>query len=350
MRRRCGIFDVHYRQDMAVFRTKLHWFSLGLFLLFMVMGIPLIVSAGMLSTITTIAITVIAAIGLNIITGYCGQIHLGQSGFVCLGGYISAILMYHLHFPWLLTVPFAVVACGIVAVIFGLPSLRIKGFYIAMATLASYFVIVWCMMRGGDITGGASGIPVALPDLFGLQIDSPTEIYWLVMVFAVLMVSGALNLMRTRTGRAFVAIRDNDIVAEHMGINIFKYKLIAFVISSGYGAIAGSLFAVTYGFIFYEQFPFMGNVWYLAYIVVGGMGSVSGTIFGVIFLKLLEYYVMIFGTWMGNAFPVLGSSASAILAMCFGLVLVVFLIFEPRGIHHKFDNIRSSLRIWPFPY
>jgi len=350
MRRRCGIFDVYYRQDVAIFRTKLHWISLGLFLLATMFIVPFVVRAGMLSTLTTIAITIVGAVGLNIITGYCGQIHLGQAGFVCLGGYISAMLMHHFQFSWLMTLPFSVAGCAVVAVIFGLPSLRIKGFYIAMTTLASYFVIAWVLMRGGSITGGAEGIPVPLPNIFGLAIDTPVKMYWLVIVITILMVAIALNLVRTRTGRAFIAVRDNDIVASHMGINIFKTKMIAFILSSAYAAIAGSMFAVAYGFIYYEQFSFMSNVWYLAYIVIGGMGSIPGTIFGVIFLKLLDYYVVITGNFLGNLFPTFGGSAAALVGMTFGAILVVFLIYEPRGIYHRWDNLRSSLRIWPFPY
>lgn len=350
MARRCGIFDVYYRQDVAIFRTRLHWISLGVFLLSLIFILPFVIKPGMLSTLTTMAITVVGAVGLNIITGYCGQIHLGQAGFICLGGYISAMLMYHFQFPWLLTLPFSVAGCIVVAIIFGLPSLRIKGFYIAMTTLASYFVITWVFMRGGSITGGPEGIPVALPKIFGLPVDTPVKMYWLVMVITILMVAIAMNIMRTRTGRAFVAIRDNDIVASHMGIDIFRYKMIAFMISAFYAGIAGSMFAVAYGFIYYEQFSFMSNVWYLAYIVIGGMGSIPGAIFGVIFLKLLDYYVVIAGNFLGNIFPTFGGAAAALVGMSFGAVLVIFLIFEPRGLYHRWDNLRSSLRIWPFPY
>lgn len=350
MRKRCGIFDTNYREIMDIFRTRLHWISLCCFIVFLFIVFPFVANLGILTAVTTIAITIVGAVGLNIVTGFCGQIHLGQAGFICLGGYISAILMYHLHFPWLLTLPFSVIGCGIVALIFGLPSLRIKGFYIAMTTLASYFVITWVMMRGGTITGGSNGIQIPLTTVFGILVDTPIKIYWFVLTCTILMVAIAMNLVRTRTGRAFVAIRDNDIVAEHMGINIFKYKVIAFIIAASYGGIAGSLLVLNYGAISQEQFSFMMNVWYLAYIVVGGMSSIPGTIFGVIFLKLLEYYVVIFGNLLGNMFPVLGGSGAALLGISFGVIVVVFLIYEPRGLYHKWDTIKNSMRIWPFPY
>lgn len=350
MRRRSGIFDVRYEQDFAIFRTKLHWTSLTLLIIFLFAVLPFIVSLGFLSALTTMAITVIGAVGVNIATGYCGQIQIGQAGFVCLGGYISAMLMYHLKLPWLVTLPFSLIGTALVGLIFGLPSLRIKGFYIAMASIASYVVIIWVLMRGGSLTGGAEGIPVPLPSLFGIAIDTPIRLYWLTMVITVLAVAGAMNLVRGRTGRAFMAVRDNDIVAEHMGINVFKTKVTAFMVCAAYGALAGSLSAVVYGHIYYEQFPFIVNVWYLAYVVIGGMGSVTGAIFGVIFLKLLEYYVVIGGNILGNMLPVLGGSSAALVSITFGLILVGFLVYEPRGIYHKFDNVRRSLRIWPFPY
>ena len=126
--------------------------------------------------------------------------------------------------------------------------------------------------------------------------------------------------------------------------------MLAFMVCAAYGALAGSLSAVVYGHIYYEQFPFIVNVWYLAYVVIGGMGSITGTIFGVIFLKLLEYYVVIGGNALGTMLPSLGGSSAALVAITFGLILVGFLVYEPRGLYHKFDTIRSSLRIWPFPY
>ncbi len=350
MKKRCGIFETNYAQDMAIFRTKLHYVSLILFLIFMFAAFPFMARLGLLSAVTTLGIAIVGAVGLNIVTGYCGQIQLGQAGYICLGGYITAMLIHHLNWPWLFAVPVSVIGTTIVGFIFAIPALRIKGFYIAMASMASYFVIVWVLMRGGTLTGGPDGIPVPIPEIFGISMNSPIKMYWLTMIVTVLLVAMAMNLARTRTGRAMIAVRDNDIVAEHMGINIFKYKLIAFSIGAAYGAVAGSLAAVVYGHIYYEQFPFTVNVWYLAYVIIGGMGSVPGTIFGVVFLKLLEYLVVISGSTLASFFPGIAESVAALISILFGIVIVAFLIYEPRGIYHKWDNIRSSMRIWPFPY
>jgi branched-chain amino acid transport system permease protein len=296
-------------------------------------------------------ITLIAALGLNILTGYCGQISLGHAIFVGMGGYISGMLTYHLSWSWWITVPFAAGGTALVGVLFGLPSLRIKGFYIAMATLGAYFIIIWLLMHGGTVTGGIYGLPVPSPNFFGIEIRSQTQFYYFIMGFSILMVFFAKNIVRGRLGRAFIAIRDNDVAAEFMGINIFRYKLIAFAISSAFAGVAGSLQASYWGYINVEQFPFTDNILYIAYIIVGGMGSIAGTIFGVIFLRLLSNGVMLLGPVVGEAIPAIaGSAASALLMIISGFIIVLFLIFEPRGLYHRWEVTKSSFRIWPFTY
>jgi branched-chain amino acid transport system permease protein len=296
-------------------------------------------------------ITLIASLGLNILTGYCGQISLGHAIFVCVGGYISGMIMHHLGWSWWLSVPFAAGGTALVGTLFGLPSLRIKGFYIAMATLGAYFIIIWVLMHGDILTGGIHGLPVPNPEFFGIDIRTQKEFFYLIMAFCILMVFLAKNIVRGRLGRAFIAIRDNDIAAEFMGINPFYYKLIAFAICSAFAGVAGSLFACYWGYINIEQFPFMDNIWFLSYIIVGGMGSIAGTIFGVIFLKLISYGVMLLGPIIGEAIPAIaGSLVSALMSILSGLIIILFLIFEPRGLYHRWEVTRASFQIWPFTY
>lgn len=163
--------------------------------------------------------------------------------------------------------------------LFGLPSLRIRGFYLALATIGAYFIIIWVLMHGGTLTGGINGLPVSSPNFFGIDIKTQREFFYLIMGFSIIMVFFAKNIVRGRLGRAFIAIRDNDVAAEFIGINIFGYKLVAFAISSAYAGISGSLLATYWAYISFEQFPFMDNIWYVSFIIVGGMGSIAGTIF-----------------------------------------------------------------------
>jgi branched-chain amino acid transport system permease protein len=301
--------------------------------------------------INMIGITLIATLGLNILTGYCGQISLGHTIFVGVGGYITGMLMHHLGWSWWITLPFSAVGTAIVGVLFGLPALRIKGFYFAMSTVGAYFIIIWVLMHGGTVTGGINGLPVSNINFFGINIFSQRQFYYLIISFTIVAVFFAKNIVRGRLGRAFIAIRDNDVVADFMGINTFYYKLIAFAICSAYAGIAGSLLAIYFGSVTFEQFLFIDNIWYLGYIIVGGMGSIAGTIFGVVFLKLVGNEVMLLGTFIGKAFPsIAGSVVSALMMIVFGVIIVLFLRFEPRGLYHRWEVTRSSFQIWPFTY
>jgi branched-chain amino acid transport system permease protein len=312
---------------------------------------PLLAEDGALSIMNMLYITIIATLGLNFLLGYCGQISLGHAIFVAVGGYITGIFMTHFGFSWWATLPLSLIGTAIVGLFFGLPSLRLKGFYIAMSTLASYFILVWIIMHGGAVTGGINGLPIDVPMIGSYEICSQRQFYYLIAAFLALAVFVAKSIARGRLGRIFIAIRDDDLAAEVMGINVFGYKLIAFAISSAYAGIAGSLFATYWGFISFEQFPFTDNIWYLGYVIVGGMGSIVGTIFGVFFLKLLGYFVMIVGPMIGSALPsIAGSVVSSMLLIFNGAVIVAFLIFEPRGLHHRWETIRSSMQIWPFTY
>jgi branched-chain amino acid transport system permease protein len=351
MRRACGVFDESYKMEMAICRTRFQWGML-IALLFLILAlIPQLAGDGILSMINMTGITLIATLGLNILTGYCGQISLGHAIFVGSGGYISGMLMNHLGWPWWSTLPFAGLGTAIVGILFGLPSLRIKGFYFAMSTLGAYFIINWVLMHGGTLTGGINGLPVSNPKLFGIDVLSQRQFYYLIMSFTIIGVFFAKNAVRGRLGRAFIAIRDNELVAEFMGINTFYYKLIAFAICSAYAGIAGCLLATYFGSITFEQFPFMDNVWYIGYVIVGGMGSIAGTIFGVVFLKIVSNGVMLLGPIIAKAIPAIaGSIVSALMMIGFGVIITLFVIFEPRGLNHRWELTRSSFQIWPFTY
>ena len=344
---RCGTFQENYAQDMAIFRTRGHWGMLFAFLIFL-FTCPLFCSDRILTIMTMIGIAIISVHGLNILTGYCGQISIGHVGFMAVGAYTSAILTAKLGWPFWAALPCAALASGMAGLIFGLPSLKIKGFYLIMATIAAHFIIIWLVLQFQNITGGADGLPVPKPKIGSVVLKSKVSYFYLVMIMACLATLLAKNIVRTRAGRAFVAIRDNDLAAEVMGISLWSYKLQAFFIGCVYAGVAGALLVHYYGLASVDQFPFMDSVWYLGMLIVGGMGSTAGAILGAVSLKMLDELVTIVGPILSAA--VAAQAAAALALLTRGLVIILFLIFEPRGLDHRWGMIKAYYRLWPFSH
>jgi len=342
-----GTFQESYAQDLAIFRTKLHWGVLFVFLVFL-FTCPLFFSDRMLTIMTMIGITVISVHGLNILTGYCGQISIGHAGFMAVGGYTSAILCAKLGWPFWVALPCGALSAGIAGLIFGLPSLKIKGFYLIMATIAAQFIIIWTIIQLRSITGGPDGLSVPKPVIGSIVLSSKTNYFYLVMVVTCLATLLAKNIVRTRAGRAFIAIRDNDLAAEVMGISLWSYKLQAFFIGCVYAGVAGSLLIHYYSFASTDQFPFMDSVWYLGMLIVGGMGSTTGAIFGAVSLKLLDELVTMAGPILSAA--VAPQAAASLALISHGLIIIIFLIFEPRGLHHRWEMVKAYFSLWPFSH
>ena len=335
---------------MAIFRTRLHWGMLFAFLI-LLFTCPLFFSDRILTIMTMMGIAVISVLGLNILTGYCGQISIGHVGFMAVGAYTSAILSAKLGWPFWAALPCAALAAGTAGLIFGLPSLKIKGFYLIMATIAAHFIIIWLILQLYDLTGGADGFAVPRPEIAGFVLESKASYFYLVFVFACLATYTAQNIIRTRAGRAFVAIRDNDLAAEVMGINLWNYKLQAFFIGCVYAGVAGALLIHYYAYASAELFPFMDSVWYLGMLIVGGMGSTTGAILGAVSLKLLDELVTIAGPVFAAIFPAVAAQAAASLGLLVrGLIIILFLIFEPRGLAHRWEMIKAYFRLWPFSH
>ena len=344
---RFGILHENYAQDMAIFRTKLHWGVLFAFLI-VLFACPLFFSDRMLTILTMMGIAVISVHGLNILTGCCGQISIGHAGFMAVGGYTSAILCAKLGLPFWAALPCGALAAGIAGLIFGLPSLKIKGFYLIMATIAAQFIIIWTIIQLRSITGGADGLSVPKPAIGRIVLSSKTNYFYLVMAMVCLATFFAINIVRTRAGRAFIAIRDNDLAAEVMGISLWSYKLQAFFIGCVYAGVAGSLLIHYFSFASTDQFPFMDSVWYLGMLIVGGMGSTAGAIFGAVALKLLDELVTMVGPILSAA--VAPQAAASLALISHGLIIIIFLIFEPRGLHHRWEMIKAYFRLWPFSH
>jgi len=345
-----GIFNQSYGQDMAIVRTRTQWVILLVFLAFL-FTCPIYFNDQWLTIITIIGITVISVHGLNILTGYCGQISLGHAGFMAVGGFASAVLSAKLGWSFWAALPAAALMAGMVGLIFGLPSLRVKGFYLILASVAAYFIIIWIIVQLYDVTGGIFGLAAPRPEIFGFVIKSKASWFYLVMIIACLATFFARNIIRTRVGRAFIAIRDNERAAEVMGINIWVYKLLAFFIGCVFAGVAGSLLVHYYAWATVDQFPFMDSIWYLGMLIVGGMGSTTGAILGAVSLKLLDELVIIVGPMLAETFPAIAAQAAASLGlMMHGLVIIVFLIFEPRGLVHRWHMIKAYYQLWPFSH
>ena len=345
-----GIRKTSYTTDNAVVHTRTQWVMLiGLLVLLFIA--PVFLSGHMIGILSMVCIFVVAVLGLNILTGLCGQISLGQAAFMGVGAYTTAIMMGKFGVSFWIALPCAGIAGGLVGLIFGLPSLRCKGFYLAMSTLAAQFILYWVFMHGGSWTGRFDGTGVPPPTLGSITLRSNVSIYLLIMTITVIMTFFARNLSRTKVGRAFVAVRDNDLAAEVMGINTYRYKLIAFFICSFYAGIAGSLYGVYVGWISPDHFTLMDSIWMLAMLIVGGMGSTVGTIAGVVFLRGMKEIAAIGADALATTFPPMATFAlGAGTSLVFGLIVVLFLIFEPRGLYHRWQLFKAWYRLLPFPY
>jgi branched-chain amino acid transport system permease protein len=346
----CGVSNESYEQDNAIFRTKNHWLMLGL-LVALVIVLPLFATNYILSILNIVFIYIIATTGLNILTGYCGQISLGHAAFFGVGAYSCAILVNTSGLSFWAALICAVLITGIIGVVLGLPSLRIKGFYLAMATLAAQFVLFYIFEHWKTVTGGYQGIGCPRPQIGNFVFNTEAKYYYLIVTFTALAIFVAKNITRMKTGRALIAVRDNDLAAEMMGINLLKTKLIAFFLASCFGGLAGSLWAAYLTHIFPGHFDLMQSIWFISIIIVGGLGYTMGPIFGVFFIKLLEQGTAFVTAPLAASLPAIGAGITASLtSMVFALIIVLFIIFEPRGIVHRWEIIKSYYRLWPFKY
>jgi branched-chain amino acid transport system permease protein len=345
--RPCGVVDETYQKDIAIIRTWQHW-TIFLVALACLYALPLLGSYYLVSLINNLSLTIIIVLGLQIVSGYCGQISFGQVAFMAVGSYSSAILTSRFGLSFFIALPLSGVIAGIIGIIGGAPSLRMKEFYLAIATLAIHFVLMWLMLHM-DFLGANRGLTCAAPSIGSFAFDTDERMYYLIISMMIIMTFGARNLVRSRIGRSFVAIRDNDLAAEVMGINLFYYKLLAFFISCFYAGIAGSLMAHQNLVVHPDQYTLLKAIEYVGMIIVGGMGSIPGVFFGVIFIVGLNEFVMFLTPILAGWMPWLGMAPTASLGvMAFGIVVSLFLLFEPRGVAHRWEIFKASYRLYPF--
>ncbi|WP_027014297.1 branched-chain amino acid ABC transporter permease [Comamonas composti] len=342
---RIGTFKESYVADATLFdsRTQKMWLAIAgaLLLLF-----PFVASDYWLYLACLVAINVASATGLNILTGYTGLVSLGQAAFMGLGAYTVAILQTRWNLPFavnLLAGGFVAMVGGIVV---GIPSLRVKGLYLAIATIAASFIAHF-LFANLAITGGTAGISMPPAQLFGMELDTSFRLYWLIVPVTIVMLIGAANLFRTRIGRAFIAIRDRDISAEVLGIPLLRYKLLSFGLSSFYAGVAGGLWAYFFRVVTPESFPLLMSIFFLAAIIVGGMGSILGGILGAVFMTMVpELLKLIVDLLPGGS--ELTVFLSPVRTMVFGLLIIGFLVFEPLGLAEMWRRTRRFFHLWPF--
>lgn len=342
---RIGTLKESYIADAALFdsRTQRIWLAVAgaLLLLF-----PFMASDYWLYLACLVSINVAGATGLNILTGYTGLVSLGQAAFMGLGAYTVAIVQAR----WGTPVLFNLLAGGLVAmlggIVVGLPSLRVKGLYLAIATIAASFIAHF-LFANLRLTGGTAGLTLQPATVFGVALDTSFRLYWVIVPVTLLMLLGAANLFRTRIGRAFIAIRDRDISAEVLGIPLLRYKLLSFGLSSFYAGVAGGLWAYFFRVVTPESFPLLMSIFFLAAIIVGGMGSILGGILGAVFMTMVpELLKLIVDLLPGGS--ELAVFLSPVRTMVFGLLIIVFLVFEPQGLAEMWRRLRRFFHLWPF--
>ena len=348
----CGNFNESYEKELTIFETDFGRLLMivGLILLFGV--VPFITNAYILYIVNTIGIYAIAAIGLNLLIGYTGQISLGHGAFFGVGAYAAAILATKVGVPFIIAVPVAGFITALVGMVFGIPSIRLKHLYLTIATLAGQFILEYVFVQWEGLTGGAEGISVTTANIFWIDLGSDRNFFYVIFICFVVMTWIAVNLVRTRYGRAFIAIRDNDQAAEGMGIPIFPYKLLSFAISSFYAGFAGALFAYYMMSITPEPFNLWLSIEYIAMIIIGGLGSIPGAVFGSIFIVTLNEVLSHVTEILMNlgASTAAGITIAPLREFIYGLVIILFIIFEPKGLAEVWRIVRSSFRLWPFSY
>jgi branched-chain amino acid transport system permease protein len=355
--REAGQFKSTYGEDQQIFPIRQDRIAMALLLVVAFVVVPLVGDQYWLSAILTpFLILALAALGLNILTGYAGQLSLGTAAFMAVGAFMA--YNFVLRMPWLGVIPSFVLAgmcAALVGIVFGLPSLRIKGFYLAVATLACQFFVLWVIQRWGWITNNsASGVITAQTIvLFGYPVTTPAAKYLFTLAVVVVLALLAKNLMRSETGRAFMAVRDMDVAAAVVGIPIMRTKLLAFAISSFYCGVAGALYAYTYlGTVEPEAFTLDLSFRILFMIIIGGVGSILGSFLGAAFITLFPIMLNVASGWAAHTFNIEISHAlvSNLELMIFGGLIIFFLIVEPNGLARLWQIAKEKLRLWPFPH
>jgi branched-chain amino acid transport system permease protein len=336
------IFKTDYNQDIRLAKHGGHvfWYSLlGLGLLLA----PWLLQEYWLAQLTFVLIYSIVGLGLMLLAGFTGLFSLGHAAFLGVGAYTEAI-MVNAGVPFPISLACAGLLSAAVGMVVGLPALRVKGIYLGMATLAFGFIVEEAMARWESMTGGNAGLSVNFPAIGGWELDSTNEFYFLCLVITVIATLAIVNLLRSSTGRAFVAIRDSEISAQSMGIHLARYKTLSFALSAALAGIGGALYAHKIQFLSPEQFSIVQSIDLLLLVVIGGLGSVHGAFLGAIFLIVMPQLIAMAKDYLPDAI----GQAAGLQGAVYGLMLVAFVLFEPMGLYGRWLKVRTYVELFPF--
>jgi branched-chain amino acid transport system permease protein len=337
-----------FRDDMRLLDSGFvrFWAAAGLILAFL---LPLALTNFWTGIANQVFIAVIGALALNLLMGTTGQISLGHAGFLAAGAFTVAALITHFEAPIGVTLLAAAAVGAVLGVLVGLPALRLRGLYLAVSTLAAHFVIIVGVSQYQSGISYGAGFSIPPPSIFGLEIGSERAWYFFILPLALGVLLLNLNWLRSAYGRAWMAIRHRDIAAEALGINVALYKLLAFSASTSLTCVAGALWAYHTAFVSVEAFDFDTLIQYLAMVIIGGLGSVLGACLGAFFVVVLPHVISV----VAAKIPVLqglGGQTFDLQVGAFGVVMLLFLIFEPRGLAGIWARVRFYFQLWPFKY
>lgn len=335
------IFKTRYEQDLQIFkhRASAGWYALLLVLLIIA---PLVLPDYYRSQLVFIFIYAVAGFGLMLLSGYTGQISMGHAAFLAIGAYTETILQSH-GWPFVASAPAAIALAGIAGIVIGLPALRLTGIYLAIATLAFGFIVEEVLARWESVTAGNSGIIVPAVKLISGKFDSPAQFYYLCLFCLILTGILIFNLLRSHTGRAFIAVRDSEVSAQSMGVNLARYKTLSFGLSAAITGLAGALYAHQIRFISPEQFTLAVSIEFLMMIVIGGMGSMHGAVFGSVFVIALPELITVLKDYL----PQTVAEQPGLKTTIFGVIMIFFVLFEPLGIYGRWIKIRTYFTMFP---
>jgi len=344
--RSSGYFRTRYACDFALLdtRTQKAWLTV---LCIALVGFPFLTGAFLLDLVNQVLLVSIGAVALMLLTGYAGQISLGHAGLLAAGAFTTGILFKEVGAQFWLTLPASAATGAAIGLLFGLPSLRLRGLYLAVSTLALHFMVIHAGQEYETRRGFSTGVVIDPPRIGEWVLQDPRAWYFVLLAASAATVLFALNLLRSKTGRAWRAIHAREAVAEALGIDVRRAKLSAFVVSCTLTSIAGCLFAYYRGFVSAEAFSLFVTIQYVATVIVGGIGSILGAILGTIFVVLFPYTIEALMAALGLA-ERLSSVVFAVNYSAFGLAMILFLVFEPQGLVGIWRRVQAWFLLWPF--
>ncbi|MBT4266724.1 MAG: branched-chain amino acid ABC transporter permease [Deltaproteobacteria bacterium] len=330
-----------YWEDIQLFRYRsdFRWYLL---LVFLLLVLPIFIGDFYVSQFNVVFIYSIVSVGMMLLTGYTGQLSLGHVGFFAIGSYTSAILVSK-GIPFLLALPAAGFLAAFVGLFVALPAVRLSGMYLAIMTMGFAIIIEEILARWESLTRGNMGMVVEPPSIGSFSFDSEFSFYYLALFILILSLLAAKNILRSPTGRAMISIRDSEVASQAIGVNLMKYKAIAFALSAFFTGVAGSLSAHKLSFISPESFNFLESVKYLAMIIIGGLGSLHGAVLGTAFLLFLPGVIMVVKDFLPHAI----ANQTGLEPMLMGLVIVLFILFEPMGIYGRWFKVKHYFEFFP---